>query len=81
MTYSYYYEWKKLIPKPNEIDCVTFKLDFTGGYAMKVIKDGYFVPIIDDDLAICIPKHHKRDAIDFLKKENYKCDEHSIIKW
>ena len=81
MSYGYYPAWKMLIPKPNEIDCVCFKLDFYGGYALKIIKDGFFVPVIDGDMAIQIPKNQIRDALDWLQSNGYDLHEHSVVQY
>ena len=81
MNYGYYSEWKKLIPKPDMIDYVVFKLDFHGGYAMKVIKDGFFTPIIGSDISIHIPTNEIRDALDWLKENGYKLHSNSIVQY
>lgn len=81
MDYGYYPAWKMLIPKPNEIDFICFKLDFYGGYALKIIKDDFFVPVIDSDMAIQIPRGEIRDALDFLKENGYVLHEHSVVQY
>ena len=81
MRYGYYYKWKKSIPKSDEIDCVCFKLDFYGDYALKIIKDGFFIPVIDSDISIQIPRGEIRDALDFLKENGYVLHEHSVVKY
>ena len=81
MDYGYYPAWKMLIPKPNEIDFICFKLDFYGGYALKIIKDDFFVPVIDGDMAIQIPRGEIRDALDFLKENGYVLHEHSVVQY
>lgn len=81
MSYGYYRDWKSLIPKAEEIDCICFKLDFYNGYALKAIKDDYFVPVIDGEMAIQIPKNKIRDALDFLENNGYKLHPHSVVKY
>ena len=81
MGYSYYPAWKMLIPKPNEIDFICFKLDFCNGYALKIIKDDYFVPVIGSDMSIQIPKNQIRDALDWLQSNGYKLHPHSVVKY
>ena len=81
MDYGYYPAWKMLIPKPNEIDFICFKLDFCNGYALKIIKDDYFVPVISGEMAIQIPRGEIRDALDFLKENGYVLHEHSVVKY
>jgi hypothetical protein len=81
MTYGYYAMWKHLIPQADEIDCICFKLDFAGGYALKIIKDGFFVPVIGEDISIHIPTGEIRDALDFLKSNGYELHPHSVVKY
>ena len=81
MDYGFYPAWKELIPKAKEIDCVCFKLDFYSGYALKVIKDDYFVPVIGGEMAIQIPKNQIRDALDWLQSNGYKLHPHSVVKY
>ena len=81
MNYGYYPAWKDLIPNAGEIDCVCFKLDFYGGYALKVIKDDFFVPVIDGEMAIQIPKNQIRDALDWLQANGYELHEHSVVQY
>lgn len=81
MDYGYYPAWKELIPKAWKIDYICFKLDFYGGYALKVMKDDYFVPIIGSDMSIQIPKGEIRDALDFLKENGYVLHEHSVVQY
>jgi hypothetical protein len=81
MYYGFYPSWKALIPRPNEIDFVCFKLDFYGGYALKIIKDDYFVPVIGSDISIQIPKNQIRDALDWLQANEYKLHEHSVVQY
>jgi hypothetical protein len=81
MSYGYYPAWKLLIPKPNEIDYICFKLDFYGAYALKVIKNDYFVPVIGSDISIQIPRGEIRDALDFLESNGYILHEHSVVKY
>ena len=81
MDYGYYSAWKMLIPKPNEIDFICFKLDFCNGYALKIIKNDYFVPVIGSDMSIQIPRGEIRDALDFLKENGYVLHEHSVVKY
>lgn len=81
MNYGYYPAWKMLIPKPNEIDFICFKLDFCNGYALKIIKNDYFVPVIGSDMSIQILRGEIRDALDFLKENGYVLHEHSVVKY
>lgn len=81
MDYGFYPAWKELIPKAGEIDYICFKLDFYGGYALKVIKDDFFVPVIGGDMAIQIPRGEIREALDFLKENGYVLHEHSVVKY
>ena len=81
MSYGYYRDWKSLIPKADEVDCICFKLDFYGGYALKAIKDDFFVPVIDGKMAIQIPKNQIRDALDWLHYNGYKLHPHSVVKY
>ena len=81
MSYGYYGEWKHLIPKSYEIDYICFKLDFKGGYALKVIRDDYFVPVIGCDMSIQIPKNQIRDALDWLQSNGYRLHEHSVVQY
>lgn len=81
MSYGYYSEWKHLIPKATDVDCICFKLDFKGGYALKVIKDGWFVPVIGDDIGIHIPICEIRDALDWLQSNGYRLHEHSVVRY
>ena len=81
MDYGFYPAWKELIPKAKEIDCVCFKLDFYGGYALKIIKNDYFIPVIDGEMAIQIPNNQIRDALDWLQSHGYKLHPHSVVKY
>ena len=81
MNYGYYSNWKELIPEPDEIDCIAFKFDFYGGYAFKIIKDNFFVPVIGCDMAIQIPDYEIDDALMFLKSKGYRLHEHSVVKY
>ena len=81
MGYSYYPAWKMLIPKPNEIDYICLKSDFYGNYALKIMKDGWFVPVIGSDISIQIPRGEIRDALDFLESNSYVLHEHSVVKY
>ena len=81
MDYGFYPAWKELIPKAEEIDYVAFKLDFYGGYALKVIKDDFFVPVIGSDISIQIPKNQIRDALDWLQSKGYALHEHSVVQY
>lgn len=79
--YVYYSQWKQLIPSSDEIDCVCFKFDFTGNYALKMIKDDYFVQVIGEDMAIMIPTNQIADALDYLKENGYALHDHSVVKY
>lgn len=79
--YGYYSNWKQLIPKNDEIDCVCFKFDFTGNYALKMIKEEYFVPVIGEEIAILIPKNQIADALDYLREKGYILHPHSVVKY
>lgn len=81
MDYGFYPAWKELIPKAEEIDCVCFKLDFNGNYALKMMKDGWFVPVIGSNISIQIPRGEIRDALDFLENNGYILHEHSVVKY
>ena len=81
MSYGYYSEWKHLIPKATDVDCICFKLDFYGGYALKVIKDGWFVPVIGCEMSIQILKNQIRDALDWLQSNGYRLHEHSVVQY
>lgn len=81
MDYGFYSAWKELIPKADEIDCVCFKLDFYGNYALKIMKDGWFVPVIGSDISIQIPRGEIRDALDFLESNGYVLHEHSVVQY
>ena len=81
MSYGYYSEWKQLIETATAVDCICFKLVFYGGYAIKVIRDGYFVPVIGCEMSIQIPKNQIRDALDWLQSNGYRLHEHSVVQY
>ena len=49
--------------------------------ALKIMKDGWFVPVIGSDISIQIPRGEIRDALDFLKENGYVLHEHSVVKY
>ena len=79
--YGYYSNWKRLIPSSDEIDFVCFKFDFTGNYALKMIKDDFFIPVICEDMAIMIPVNQIADAVDYLRENGYAFHNHSVVKF
>lgn len=74
-------KWEKILPKASEVDYVAFKLSFKGGYALKMIKDDYFINI-NGEMAIEVSDNEEINTlIEYLNENGYKCHEHSIIKW
>lgn len=74
-------KWEKTLPKSSEVDYVVFKLSFMGGYALKMIKDDYFINI-NGEMAIEVSDNEEINTlIEYLSENGYKCHEHSIKKW
>lgn len=73
-------KWEKILPKAKDINYVIFKLSFRGGYALKIIKDEYFINI-NGKMSIEVSDNEINTLIEYLKENGYKCHEHSILKW
>ena len=73
-------KWRRILPKAKDIDYIVFKLSLRGGYALKIIKDDYFINI-DGEMAIEVSDSEINTLIEYLKENDYKCHEHSILKW
>lgn len=71
---------KKVLPKPKEVDYVHFKLSFYGGYALKIVIDGYNT-MIDNNYSIQINDYELKECLRFLKDNNYIIHKYSVINY
>ena len=71
---------KRVLPKQEEIDYVYFKWNFYGGYALKIVIDGYNT-MINGKYYIDISDSELKECLSFLKDNDYIIHKYSVVNY
>ncbi len=71
---------KRVLPKQEEIDYVHFKFNFYGGYALKIVIDGYNT-MINGQYYIDISDSELKECLNYLKDNDYIIHKYSVVNY